>query len=324
MKYLATLAFVALAIAAPALEDQPVDTTDVVDVSELDKRGVDWDIIKTIWTIANNEYNLDSRELLATYETCLVESGCQNLNYGDKDSLGVWQQRYSMGWCPAGPQQCRDVPYSTRRYLDVLVKCSAQHPDYSAGQIAQCTQVSEIPDAYDRKRAEAQSLLNEARSRFGGSNGGSSSGGASNVGSNPSKGSSNSGSSSSGSSSSGSCAKTYTVVKGDTCSKVQSKNSVSFSTLRSLNSKINSSCSNLQIGQKLCVKKGTSSSSSSGSSSNNSGSSSSGCKSYHTVKKGDTCSKIRGGTSLARFRQLNPSVNSGCTNLQVGKKYCVA
>ncbi|KAH7100965.1 hypothetical protein BKA62DRAFT_704658 [Auriculariales sp. MPI-PUGE-AT-0066] len=320
MKYLATLSFVALAIAAPTLDDQTVEAVDVVDVAE---RGVNWDIIETIWKIANNEYKLDSRELLATYETCLVESGCQNLNYGDKDSLGVWQQRYSMGWCPNGPQQCRDVVYSTHRYLDVLVKCSAQHPNYSAGQIAQCTQVSEIPDAYDNKRAEAQSLLNEARSRFGSSSGGSSSGGSTNVGSNPSTGSSNTGSSSSGSSSSGSCAKTYTVVKGDTCSKVQSKNSVSFSTLRSLNSKVNSSCSNLQIGQKLCVKKGSSSSSSSGSTKGNT-STSSGCKSYHTVKKGENCNKIRGGTSLDKFRKLNPGVNSSCSNLQVGKKYCVA
>lgn len=315
MKFLTILSFVTLALAAPTAQDQPLEAR------SLEKR-INWDIIKTIWTIGNNEYKLDSRELLATFETCLVESGCENLNYGDKDSLGVWQQRYSMGWCPAGPQQCRDVPYSTRRFMDVLVKCSAQHPSYSAGQIAQCTQVSERPDAYDQRRADAQNLLNQARSKFGGSSGGNS-GGAVNVGTGSSGGSSggsSSGSSgSSGSSSSGSCAKTYTVVKGDNCNKIASKFSTSFSNLRTLNSSINSGCTNLQVGQKVCVKKGTSSSSSGSTSSATSGS----CKSYHTVKAGETCNKIRGGTSLSQFLKLNPSVNSGCTNLQVGKKYCV-
>ncbi|KAH7097980.1 hypothetical protein BKA62DRAFT_661284 [Auriculariales sp. MPI-PUGE-AT-0066] len=312
MKFLTILSFVALAIAAPTVEDQPLEAR--APMASLEKR-VNWDIIKQIWTIANNEYKLDSRELLATFETCLVESGCENLNYGDKDSLGVWQQRYSMGWCPSGPQQCRDVPYSTRRFLDVLVKCSAQHPSYSAGQIAQCTQISERPDAYDQRRSDAQNLLNEARSKYGGSSGGSS-GGAVNVGTGSSSGSSGSSGSSSGSS--GSCAKTYTVVKGDNCSKIASKYSTSFSTLRSLNSAINSGCTNLQIGQKVCVKKGSSSSGSTSSATSGS------CKSYHTVKAGETCNKIRGGTSLSQFLKLNSSVNSGCTNLQVGKKYCVA
>lgn len=124
-------------------------------------------IVKTIWDIAHNEYKLNDREVLATYETCLVESDCENLNYGDKDSLGVWQQRPSMGWCPAGPQQCRDVVYSTHRFLDVLVKCSAQHPGYTAGQIAQCTQVSEIPDAYDRKESQARALVAQLKAQYG-------------------------------------------------------------------------------------------------------------------------------------------------------------
>jgi hypothetical protein len=124
-------------------------------------------IVKTIWDIAHKEYGLNDREVLATFETCLVESDCENLNYGDKDSLGIWQQRPSMGWCPDGPQQCRDVVYSTHRFLDVLVKCSAQHPGYSAGQIAQCTQVSEIPDAYDRKESQARSLVAELKAKYG-------------------------------------------------------------------------------------------------------------------------------------------------------------
>ena len=35
---------------------------------------------------------------LAAFETAIVESGVHNLNYGDRDSIGVYQQRPSQGW----------------------------------------------------------------------------------------------------------------------------------------------------------------------------------------------------------------------------------
>ncbi|KAF7349686.1 Non-Catalytic module family EXPN protein [Mycena sanguinolenta] len=69
-----------------------------------------------------------------------------------------------------------------------------------------------------------------------------------------------------------SCASTYTVVSGDTCDIIASKTGVSTATIESLNTSINSGCTNLQVGQVLCLSSGSSgSSSSSGSSGTSSG-----------------------------------------------------
>ncbi|KAI7898938.1 uncharacterized protein BX663DRAFT_523303 [Cokeromyces recurvatus] len=49
------------------------------------------------------------------------------------------------------------------------------------------------------------------------------------------------------------CLKTYKVVASDTCYDIAMKNHITTTKLRSLNSSINSKCSNLKMGQKLCV-----------------------------------------------------------------------
>ncbi|KAJ7204200.1 hypothetical protein B0H12DRAFT_987485, partial [Mycena haematopus] len=107
------------------------------------------------------------------------------------------------------------------------------------------------------------------------------------------------------------CAQSYTVVSGDTCNAIESRTGVSDATLHSLNPSINSGCTNLQIGEVLCL-------SSSG------GSTGSGCGSTYTVVSGDTCSAIEAktGVSDSQLHASNPSINSGCTNLQIGQVLC--
>ncbi|KAJ6565036.1 glycoside hydrolase superfamily [Mycena vulgaris] len=107
----------------------------------------------------------------------------------------------------------------------------------------------------------------------------------------------------------GTCTSTYTVVSGDTCSHIESTHGISDAQLHALNPAINSGCTNLSIGQKLCL---------------NGGSGGSGCTQY-TVVSGDTCSHIESthGISDAQLHAQNPSINSGCTNLQIGQKLCV-
>ncbi|ORX54594.1 hypothetical protein DM01DRAFT_1390177 [Hesseltinella vesiculosa] len=48
------------------------------------------------------------------------------------------------------------------------------------------------------------------------------------------------------------------------------------------------------------------------------------CQKYHTVQPGDVCSDIvdKYGIHLAEFFDWNTQVNSQCTNLKPGKKYC--
>jgi murein DD-endopeptidase MepM/ murein hydrolase activator NlpD len=52
--------------------------------------------------------------------TAMQESTLRNLDYGDRDSLGLFQQRPSQGW--GTPEQVRDVEYATRSFLQRLVE----------------------------------------------------------------------------------------------------------------------------------------------------------------------------------------------------------
>jgi murein DD-endopeptidase MepM/ murein hydrolase activator NlpD len=51
--------------------------------------------------------------------TAMQESTLRNLDYGDRDSLGLFQQRPSQGW--GTPEQVRDVEHATRSFLERLV-----------------------------------------------------------------------------------------------------------------------------------------------------------------------------------------------------------
>ncbi|KAF8214313.1 hypothetical protein K438DRAFT_1503863, partial [Mycena galopus ATCC 62051] len=96
------------------------------------------------------------------------------------------------------------------------------------------------------------------------------------------------------------CTQTYTVVSGDTCSHIEAITGVSDATLHALNPAINSGCTNLSIGQTLCLSE-----------------SGSGGTQTYTVVSGDTCSHIEAitGVSDATLHALNPSINSGCTSM---------
>src|SRR4051794_27353219 len=51
--------------------------------------------------------------------TARQESGIRNLDYGDRDSLGAFQQRPSQGW--GTPAQVMNVPHATTTFLEHLV-----------------------------------------------------------------------------------------------------------------------------------------------------------------------------------------------------------
>ncbi|KAJ7330320.1 hypothetical protein DFH08DRAFT_709002, partial [Mycena albidolilacea] len=105
------------------------------------------------------------------------------------------------------------------------------------------------------------------------------------------------------------CTQAYIVVSGDTCSSIESQTGISDAQLHALNPAINSGCTNLSVGQTLCLS-----------------GSSSGCAQTYNVMSGDTCSSIesRTGISDAQLHALNPAINSGCTNLSVGQALCLS
>ncbi|KAG8793549.1 hypothetical protein FRC12_002419 [Ceratobasidium sp. 428] len=112
--------------------------------------------------------SVTSKVLLATFETAWIESHVNNLNCGDQDSVGVFQQRPSQGWGTVA--QIMDVNYSTNKFLDQAIPNDRNNPGYTAGQLSQSVQRSEFPDRYDQAQSIAQDLINQAKASVGGTN----------------------------------------------------------------------------------------------------------------------------------------------------------
>lgn len=93
-------------------------------------------IAATIAGVAQRD-ELPARAVTVAYATALQESKLQNLTYGDRDSVGVFQQRPSEGW---GPRRDLENPvYATSKFFGALVKVPGyrQLPIYEAAQDVQ-------------------------------------------------------------------------------------------------------------------------------------------------------------------------------------------
>jgi hypothetical protein len=64
--------------------------------------------------------HLPEQALTIAYATAMQESDLENLNYGDRDSLGVFQQRPSQGW--GTPAEIENPVYATTRFFEALVQ----------------------------------------------------------------------------------------------------------------------------------------------------------------------------------------------------------
>ena len=85
----------------------------------------------------------------------LQESKLVNLPGGDRDSIGLFQQRPSQGW--GTPQQIRDPVYATNAFYDVLVKVEG-YQNLPITTAAQRVQRSAFPSAYADHEPEARIL----------------------------------------------------------------------------------------------------------------------------------------------------------------------
>lgn len=76
-------------------------------------------IAATIAAVATRR-RLPERALQIAYVTAIQESKLANLPYGDRDSVGVFQQRPSQGWGTS--EQLQDPVYATRKFFAALEK----------------------------------------------------------------------------------------------------------------------------------------------------------------------------------------------------------
>ncbi|MGW5818681.1 C40 family peptidase [Streptomyces noursei] len=96
-----------------------------------------------------------ARGQIVALATALQESGLRNLNYGDRDSLGLFQQRPSQGWGTA--QQVRDPVHASTKFYEGLLKVSGWQ-SMTVAQAAQAVQASGFPDSYAKWEPLATAL----------------------------------------------------------------------------------------------------------------------------------------------------------------------
>lgn len=93
--------------------------------------------------------------LVCSIMTAIDESTIHNLTGGDRDSVGIFQQRASQGW-PA----TRDIPTDAAAFFQRAIQYDAVQPTLSYNDLCQAVQHSGTPTAYGQYQAEAEAFVN--------------------------------------------------------------------------------------------------------------------------------------------------------------------
>jgi hypothetical protein len=94
--------------------------------------------------------------------TALQESRLRNLRGGDRDSIGLFQQRPSQGW--GTPAQLSDPAYQTNKFYDKLLTVDGWQT-MRLTEAAQTVQVSAYPEAYAKHTRAATRLVDALSAR---------------------------------------------------------------------------------------------------------------------------------------------------------------
>ncbi|WP_226360888.1 C40 family peptidase [Pseudonocardia sp. ICBG1142] len=104
------------------------------------------------------ERQLPRRAAVIALSTVIVESRLVNVAYGDRDSLGLYQQRPSQGWGP--PARVLNPVAATDSFLDRLIALPGWHT-MAPGTAAQAVQRSAFPDRYAPQEGPAAALVDQ-------------------------------------------------------------------------------------------------------------------------------------------------------------------
>jgi cell wall-associated NlpC family hydrolase len=126
--------------------------TRIEDLSDEQRRNA-----ATIIGVAR-EMGAPPRAWLIALATAMQESTLRNINYGDRDSLGLFQQRPSQGW--GSPAQVTDPVYATQIFIERLLQVPGWE-DMPVTVAAQTVQRSAFPDAYAKWEGLAAQLVQQ-------------------------------------------------------------------------------------------------------------------------------------------------------------------
>jgi hypothetical protein len=119
-----------------------------------------------VGAVSKYKVHLPERAAVLVLAAGLQESKLRNLgpNEGDRDSVGVLQQRPSQGWGGGDPARLNDVTEATREFLDALLT----HKNWRKAALAKAiqeVQISADGSAYAQHEPEAQALADALTGR---------------------------------------------------------------------------------------------------------------------------------------------------------------
>lgn len=139
--------------------------------AQVGDRTAQLDLEQARWTslmvAISQRRGLPPRAATIAIATAFQESKIHNINYGDRDSLGLFQQRPSQGW--GTEEQVMDPFHAINRFYDGLVRVRG-YESMPITEAAQAVQRSAFPGAYaaheDYSRALASTLRGYSPAQF--------------------------------------------------------------------------------------------------------------------------------------------------------------
>ncbi|MEU9445828.1 C40 family peptidase [Streptomyces sp. NPDC048304] len=149
------------------ITDQVTKILDGADASKVHIEGLDLpgEQIPNAQTIVATGISLGvpKRGQIVALATAMQESRLRNLGGGDRDSLGLFQQRPSQGWGTAA--QIHDPVYASEQFYKALLKVHGWQ-QMTVTQAAQAVQRSGYPDAYAQWEPLATALQKAIAATF--------------------------------------------------------------------------------------------------------------------------------------------------------------
>jgi hypothetical protein len=133
-------------------------------VADVGKVRAEIDLEQARWTslmaAISQRRGLPPRATTIAIATAFQESKIHNIDFGDRDSVGLFQQRTSQGWGTV--EQIRDPYYSIGRFYDALAKVKG-YESMQITEAAQRVQRSAFPGAYAQHEDYARALASALR-----------------------------------------------------------------------------------------------------------------------------------------------------------------
>jgi hypothetical protein len=101
-----------------------------------------------------DRFKVSDKVRIAAWETAIVESGVKNLDWGDRESHGVFQQQWTQGW--GTKEQTMDPHYASAEFIRRAERIEHRFSDPAA--LAQEVQRSGHPERYGQRAAQAAAL----------------------------------------------------------------------------------------------------------------------------------------------------------------------